>query len=205
LASTLIEEQELSKPQLTPMTMLDKEMEEKTRVAIEAVATLEAKKKPTLASTSIKEQEQDISSRMPKTNLDKEMAQVAIEEQADVEEKKRPTLASTSIEEQPLEEAPQASLVTQDLDSTNKKNKQEQDPPTAEECHASVSNLITQQMLVSVYDPNANQNQKAALTYSNVGTSKDERKAVDPVSEETKLEVKLFKVALIHRFPLEID
>jgi hypothetical protein len=46
-------------------------------------------------------------------------------------------------------------------------------------------------MLISGNDPNANQDQKADLTFNNVGTGQDKRKTVDPVSKATKLEVKL--------------
>jgi hypothetical protein len=123
---------------------------------------------------------------------DMEAMKVDTAEEEEIGEKDRATLALTSneeqldeekeektIEEQPLDEAPQASLVTEDLESTNKKDDQEQDPPKTDE-----------QILVSGDDPNASQNQKAASTCSNARTSKNKRKTVDPVSEETKLEVK---------------
>jgi hypothetical protein len=44
LASTLIEEQELSRPDLTRKTMPDEENKEKTKVAIEAGTKIGAKK-----------------------------------------------------------------------------------------------------------------------------------------------------------------
>jgi hypothetical protein len=46
-------------------------------------------------------------------------------------------------------------------------------------------------MLVSDNDPNTDQDQKADLTYDNFGTGQDKRKTVDPLSEETKLDVTL--------------
>jgi hypothetical protein len=112
-------DQPLSEPQLTLKTNLGEDKKEKTKVTIEREAEIGAKKRPTWASTSMDEQAQDNPSLTPMTILDKEKTKGAIEEQAEIEEKKRLTLASTLIGEQVLDEAGQASLVTQDLASTN--------------------------------------------------------------------------------------